>query len=50
MGWFKEQVDKAAQEIEEASTEEIDYQKGDSGYMRGSKDEPLASNKPEKEK
>lgn len=50
MGWFRKAVDKAAEEIEEASTEEIDYQEGKSGYMRGSKDEPLESNKPEKGK
>lgn len=48
MGWFKDRVDKAAQEIEDASTEEIDYQEGQSGYMRGTKDEPLESNKPDK--
>lgn len=47
MGLFdkaKKFVKDAQEEIEEATTEEIDYQERQ-GYMRGSKDEPLESGK-----
>lgn len=44
----KKAVQDAKDDTDDALTREIDYQ-NEQGYMRDSKDQPLAANKPEKE-